>query len=157
MGCQFLLHLLLHHLQISCSPMDAAVSSLLSFRHHHIIIIIVYHPFSMLINIDVSARRCPIGAVLSLRSRCPNHLNLPRLTTSASLSTPKRRYSSALDDLSSECHTTHPPNHHYFSLFLNAAYLLPSLAKSRCHTLQEQPTNCGTMGHRYARMLAGQL
>ena len=35
-----------------------------------------------------------------LRSRCPNHLNLPRLTTSATLSTPRRLYKSTLRFLS---------------------------------------------------------
>ena len=35
-----------------------------------------------------------------LRSTCPNHLNLPRLTTSATLSTPKRLYKSTLHFLS---------------------------------------------------------
>ena len=35
-----------------------------------------------------------------LRSRCPNHLNLPHLTTSATLCTPKRLYKSRLCFLS---------------------------------------------------------
>ena len=35
-----------------------------------------------------------------LRSTCPNHLNLPRLTTSATLCTPRRLYKSTLRFLS---------------------------------------------------------
>ena len=41
-----------------------------------------------------------VQSVLSLRSKCPNYLNLPRLTTSVTLFTPKRWYSSAPDNLS---------------------------------------------------------
>ena len=35
-----------------------------------------------------------------IHSRCPNHLNLPRLTTSATLCTPRRLYKSTLRFLS---------------------------------------------------------
>ena len=47
-----------------------------------------------------------------LRSRCPNHLNLPRLTTSATQLIPRRLLKSSLRFLSFQGHPTHPPHHH---------------------------------------------
>ena len=46
-----------------------------------------------------------------LRSRCPNHLNLPRLTTSATQLMPRRLHKSSLRFLSSRT-PTHPSHHH---------------------------------------------
>ena len=47
-----------------------------------------------------------------LRSTCPNHLNLPRFTTSATLSAPKRLYKSTLGFLPR--HPAYPSHHHSF-------------------------------------------
>ena len=47
-----------------------------------------------------------------LRSRCPNHLNLPRLTTSATQLIPRRLYKSSLCFPVFQGHPTHPSHHH---------------------------------------------
>src|SRR2546425_1131207 len=49
----------------------------------------------------------------SLRSTCPNHLSLPRLTTLSTPTIPSPRLSSSLDLLSFS-HSRHPPNHAIF-------------------------------------------
>ena len=49
-----------------------------------------------------------------LRSRCPNHLNLPRLTTSATQLIPRRLHKSPSV---LQGHPTHPSHHHTFCPF----------------------------------------
>src|SRR5437867_4466096 len=46
----------------------------------------------------------------SLRSTCPNHLSMPRLTTLSILSIPNPRLSSSLSSVL-QGHSRHPPNH----------------------------------------------
>ena len=60
-----------------------------------------------------------------LHSRCPNHLNLPCLNTSATISIPKRPYKSSLRFLSSTTlHTSISPfiGHYRFSCILSTPY-----------------------------------
>ena len=97
------LHISLNIAQSGCKP-----STFISFTHS--LQVFLFLPLHLTPVISTFLQADTLSFTL-ICSRCPNHLNLPCLTTSATLCTPKRlQIHTALSVL--QRHSAHPSHHH---------------------------------------------